>query len=302
MNAASGHHEKAARLFTRQGRERLFHRYINGLGGSSPIFFPKVLEDGPTSAREVVGSIVGSQHGSVGWLGHLSVVGEADAIRDASARGLLRACMTDLSGAGCSTIVCCTDNSPHLRAMLSADEFGFQDQTLYWIYEGPADFAVPDAAEGTEVRPLRAGDVTDIVTLDREATGEDRSEFISRMWSSGGWGIFDSSGVRAFYIPFEFGGVKYGAPSAGALIAQNPDDALRIMAHVPKLEHDDDHGHTITRYVNAILPTENGAGRARLEGQDFIPVGLVPRMINVDPTKFAWHPEWIYGLFSLAQG
>ena len=79
------------------------------------------------------------------------------------------------------------------------ERLGFRHSCDYSFYHKPAPGLVDMPPQ---VRPLKSKDVSDMLSLDQRATGEDRSEILSRHCDAG-WVCVDSDRkkVRGFYLP-----------------------------------------------------------------------------------------------------
>lgn len=121
--------------------------------------------------------------------------------------------------------------------------------------------------------------------LDRWASGEDRTRLLdtfgARTWvASDGPG----GGVRGYALATPWG--------SGPVVAADPADALALPRRSATVGAD--------AAGRAILPEENGAGRAGLAGLGFAKLRSLPRMRR--GRRLTWHPEAVWRLFSLGMG
>jgi GNAT superfamily N-acetyltransferase len=249
------------------GDRRLFFRWA----AAEPQAHPFVADlDG-----SIVGTAVGSAHGTVGWVGAVWVDGAQ------RGRGLGRA-LTDeviraLESAGCRTLVLVATSAG--RPMY--ERMGFRPDTTYHTIEA-------DGTAGGEpgLRAWHAGDLDDMARLDVAATGEDRSHLLRAFAAPESARVLAPDGtVRAFVVRAPWGG--------GATIAADPDDGIRVLQ---------------ARRATA------GPGRTVRAGilgpnlpimEQLWPLGWreawqAPRLIRGDPLD--WHPEAIWGQFNHALG
>jgi len=98
------------------------------------------------------------------------------------------------------------------------ERFGFQRSCDYMFYHEPVHGA---AYEPSQIRQLKPADVPEIFTLDRRASGEDRSTLVARYINSG-WVYAGSERgkVRGFFLP------KLGE---GTIVAQDAEAGSALM-------------------------------------------------------------------------
>jgi predicted N-acetyltransferase YhbS len=248
---------------------------------------------------EVVGTGIGSAHGTVGWVGTIFVV---EALRRRGlGRALTEAVVDALDAAGCVTqvLVSTAEGLPLYEAL------GFEHAADYRILEvgglakGSAaseDVAAERTASaddprrpasGPRVRAFQPADLPSILELDATATGEDRGHLLRR------FAIAESTKVLA-HADGEIGGFVVRAPwGGGATIAPNPEDAIRIL-EARRLA-----AGPGGRVRVGVLST-NTTGLAALAAAGLAPVWSAPRLQRGAP--LSWQPSWIWGQFNHAIG
>ena len=236
---------------------------------------PFVAVDGD----EIVGTGVGTRHGTVGWVGTIYVVPER------RGRGLgyelSRVVADGLVAAGCRTLVLAA--TPAGRPIY--ERLGFAVTELYVLLEHAGSGAggePPDPA----VRPFTRADLADALALDRLATGEDRSAVLAAMVDiPGGLAVRDGGGaLRGFLLRAPWPG--------GATIAPDVADALRIAR--ARLR-----AHGEGRVVTGLLAS-NTTGLAAFAADGWTEIRRVARMERGEPLD--WHPGWIWGQLNFALG
>lgn len=249
------------------GDRRAFFRFAVGHPDCDPI----VAEaDGA-----VIGTGLGTRHGSVGWIGTIFV--------DPAWRGrglgrrLTEAAIDGLEAAGCRTLLLvATEAGRRLY-----EKLGFEVQTTIRILEAAAR---PTGPGRPLVRRFGAGDLEPAMWLDRAATGEDRSALL-RAFSGGGWTLAEDGRVRGFALHAVFGG--------WALVAADPDAAVGLLDHRRAIAAAD-------RPVRTGLFEDNQDGIARLLADGWSEAWAAPRMVRGAPLE--WRPDAIWGQFSHAMG
>jgi GNAT superfamily N-acetyltransferase len=243
---------------------------------NQPTLVPLVAErDGV-----IVGTGVGSAHGPVGWVGTIFV---APGLRRSGLGGALtRAVDDELEARGCRTLVLIATSMG--RPVYEREGFGLLDEQVRFSIDG-----LPGGAtwEDPRVRPFEPRDFESIVRLDRFATGEDRRAVLaSLVGPSSTWVALDPAGVVSGYLA--------RAPwRGGALIAPDPDDAMRLLAMRRR-------STGISGKAGAGLISSNRVGRERLRAAGWREEDSGVRMIRGAPLD--WHPEAIWGQFSGALG
>ena len=229
-------------------------------------------------AGEIVGTGVGSAHGSVGWVGTIFVA--PDRRREGLGEALTRTVIDDLERRGCRTLVLiATDAGRPLYERL-----GFEVLVPQVFFSAPG--LAPKQTDD-RIRPFDQSMLTGIVALDRLATGEDRSTLMERVADPESTRVLvglDGS-QRGFVIRASWGGVS--------LVAPKVDDAIHLLEWRRRqagLDHP----------VYAGLPGGDDHRRAPLESAGWTLAGRGTRMIRGAP--LGWNPDWIWGTFSGALG
>jgi ribosomal protein S18 acetylase RimI-like enzyme len=228
----------------------------------------------------IVGTGVGSAHGPVGWVGTIFVAPEQR--RSGLGRTLTRAVADDLTERGCRTLVLIA--TPMGQPVYEREGFTVLDDQVRFTIDGlPADTDAPDP----RIRPFAAADLPSVVELDRAATGEDRSAVLADLLTplTTVVAIDEAGAVRGFLARAPWRG--------GALIAPDPDDALRLLEERRR--------HTgVSGTAGAGLLAGNAVGRERLRAAGWNEETGGVRMIRGEPLH--WRPEGIWGQFNGALG
>lgn len=227
----------------------------------------------------IVGTGVGSAHGAVGWVGTIFVAPERR--RTGLGRALTRAVTDELEARGCRTLVLIA--TPMGRPVYERLGFSVLDEQVRFSIDGVPDDRPPDPL----LRPFAPGDLPAVVTLDRAATGEDRSAVLA-----------DLVGPPSTVVALDHAGAVRGYLTrppwrGGALIAPDPDDALRLLEERRR--------HTgISGKAGAGLVGRNIVGRERLRAAGWLEERGGVRMIRGEPLE--WQPEAIWGQLNGALG
>lgn len=243
---------------------------------SRPTVAPLVAErDG-----EIVGTGVGSAHGPVGWVGTIFV--EPARRGSGLGRAVTRAVIADLEARGCRTLVLIATSMG--RPVYEREGFDVLDDQVRFSIDGlPADAGPPDPL----VRAFAPADFEAIVALDRFATGEDRRAVLASLLTPSSTWIARSPDdtIRGYLARAPWRG--------GALIAPDPDDALRLLEMRRR-------STGVSGRAGAGLLGRNTAGRERLRAAGWREEGSGVRMIRGE--RLDWHPEAIWGQFNGALG
>lgn len=228
---------------------------------------------------EIVGTGVASAHGPVGWVGVIFVAPEAR--RGGLGRRITRAVCDHLQAGGCRTLVLIA--SPMGRPIYEREGFRVLDHQVRFTIDGLPAEAPPDP----RLRPFRASDLDAVAALDRSATGEDRSPILRAI-------LGPELTTVALGRSGEVVGFHARAPwRGGAVIAPDPDDALRLLEGRRRATG-------ISGRAGAGVLASNEAGRARLRAAGWQEELGGVRMIRGEPLD--WHPNAIWGQFNGALG
>ncbi len=224
---------------------------------------------------EIVGTGLATVSGAVGWVGLIWV--RPDRRGHGLGTALSARAVAELEAAGCRTqVLVATEQGRPIYERLGFRELS-RDHIL--VAPGLPAAAVPDPA----LRMLTPADMPAVETLDRAATGEDRSHLLriaGHGWVAGGPGE-----VRAFSLVAPAGGV--------AVVAPDPDDALRLLELRRRLVGE-------AGRARANVMDENRDGLARLAAAGWEDAWSGTRMIRGEP--LAWQPTAIWGVFGHALG
>jgi GNAT superfamily N-acetyltransferase len=226
----------------------------------------------------IVGTGVATAYGRVGWVGTIFVV--PDRRGDGLGRTLTQTVIDDLEARGCRTLV------------LIATDLGrpVYERLGFELLAAHVRYATPGSAETggvPGVRPYAPGDLPAILRLDRAATGEDRSAVLESLVSpeSARVALGEDGAIAGFVIRGPWGGA--------ALIAPDPDDAIRLLEWRRRLAGPDG-------TVAAGLPDSNTVGRERLRAAGWTESPGAVRMVRGEP--LAWRPGSIWGQLNGALG
>ena len=145
----------------------------------------------------------------------------------------------------------------------------------------------PDGGSDAGIRPFEAGNLEDLLALDRYATGEDREAVLRSSGSPATTfvALDPANIVRAYLARAPWRG--------GALIALEPDDALALL----EIRR---HSTGISGMAGAGVLASNSVGRERLRAAGWLEERGGVRMIRGEPLD--WHPDAIWGQLNGALG
>jgi len=228
----------------------------------------------------VIGTGVGSIHGSVGWVGTIFV--EPEHRRSGLGRALTKAVCDALEARGCRSLVLIASDMG--RPLYAEEGFRVLEHQIRFSIDGlPSDPAARDPL----IREYRDDDLNQIVELDRYATGEERRPILASLLNSEATLVaLDADGGVAGYL-------ARAQWRGGALIAPDPDVALRLLEARRR-------STGLSGKAGAGLLASNVFGRARLREAGWLEESGGVRMIRGEPLD--WHPEAIWGQFNGALG
>lgn len=227
----------------------------------------------------VVGVAAGIQKGTVGWLGHIFVppAGRRQGIGSA----LTRALIEDLEGRGCRTLLLVASS----LGRPIYERLGFAVETTYHEFvERPLPSPLPQRS----FRPVVEADLPELLALDRAASGEDRSAFLTTFLHTGWTRREEAGGLQGFCLamPWSDGPVVAASAEAGQrLLALKLGQLRRADANAARLVY---------------LPAENLDAHAFLTRCGYADQRRLPRMRRGEPLD--WRPAMLWGTFSLAMG
>ena len=228
----------------------------------------------------IVGTGVGSAQGNAGWVGVIFVTAE---LRGGGlGRRITRAVIDELEARGCRTQILIA--SPLGRPIYEREGFSVLDRQVRFTIAGlPPDERPLDP----DIRRLAPEHLDGVLALDRAATGEDRSAVLRNLLSPESTHVVVDSvnAVRAYLARPPWRG--------GALIAREPDDALRLL-DIRR------HSTGVSGTAGAGVLAGNVAGRERLRAAGWLEELGGVRMIRGAP--LIWEPNWIWGQLNGALG
>ena len=268
--------EQAADMLQRNdwGERRIFFDWAIGMATVVPL----VAE----ADDEVVGTGVGSVHGAVGWVGTIFV--DPDRRRSGLGRAITRAVCDALEARGCRSLVLIASSMG--RPLYEREGFRVLDDQVRFSIDGLAPTAAGDDDE-SGIRAFAPSDFEAIAGLDGLATGEDRRAVLESLVTPASTLVAagPDGGVRGFLARSPWRG--------GALIAPDPDDALRLLD--ARRRSVGSRGR-----AGAGLLASNVVGRARLRDAGWVEERGGVRMIRGEPLD--WRPDAIWGQFNGALG
>jgi GNAT superfamily N-acetyltransferase len=233
--------------------------------------------------ERIVGTGVASAHGRAGWVGVIFVA--PDARGAGIGRRITRRVLVALESRGCRTQILIA--SPMGRPLYEREGFRVLDHQVRFSIDGlPPD---DEAADGRDprIRPFGPDDLPAVLALDRDATGEDRGLVLETLVNpSSTYVAIDAAGtVRGYLARTPWRG--------GALIAPDPDDALRLLERRRR-------STGVSGKAGAGVLASNTRGREALLAAGWNEEMGNVRMIRGEPLD--WHPEAIFGQFNGALG
>jgi GNAT superfamily N-acetyltransferase len=238
---------------------------------------------GPVVAEHdgrIVGTGVASAHGRAGWVGVIFVAPERRG--GGLGRRITRAVIEDLERRGCRTQILIA--SPMGRPIYEREGFTVLDRQVRFAIDGlPPD----DGQTDPRIRAFASSHFDAVVALDRWATGEDRLVVLQALVTPDSTlvAVDEADRVRGYLARTPWRG--------GALIAPDPDDALRLLERRRR-------STGISGRAGAGVLASNQAGRDRLRAAGWEEELGGTRMIRGEPLD--WHPEGVFGQFNGALG
>jgi len=243
---------------------------------AQPTIAPIVAEQ----EGRIVATGVGSAHGRTGWVGVIFVAPEQRG--GGLGRRVTRAVIDDLEARGCRTQILIA--SPMGRPIYEREGFTVLDRQVRFAIDGlPPD----DGPTDPRIRAFAPSDFDAVVALDRWATGEDRLIVLRALVTPASTlvAVDEQDRVRGYLARTPWRG--------GALIAADPDDALRLLERRRR-------SSGVSGRAGAGVLASNRAGRDALCAAGWEEELGGVRMIRGEPLD--WHPEGIFGQFNGALG
>jgi GNAT superfamily N-acetyltransferase len=159
------------------------------------------------------------------------------------------------------------------------ERLGFTVGERYGSFPWPA----PDGAVGDEVRRMTTSDLAGVRSLDRAATGEDRSGFIESLISSG-WVTTRAGEIAGFHLVCPWGG--------GPIVARDAASGCAMLGLARRFQP------ATSRGVG--LPVKNAAAIEYLARIGIAAERHVTRMWLGTPPS--WRPDMILGVFNFGVG
>ncbi len=228
----------------------------------------------------VVGTGVASVHGTAGWVGVIFV---DSALRGSGlGRRITKVVIDHLEASGVRSMVLIA--SPLGRPIYEREGFRALENQVRFTIDGLSPAETP---ADPRLRPFAPSDLDAIVALDRAVTGEDRSAVIRAL-------VGTTTTTVALGPDREIRGYATRAPwRGGAVIAPDPDDALRLLERRR-------HTTGLSGKAGAGVLASNAVGRARLRAAGWTEEMGSVRMLRGEALD--WHPNGIWGQFNGALG
>ncbi len=211
---------------------------------------------------EIIGIGTGISHGKTGWLAH--VVVHRDHQRKGVGRSIVDHVVSLLRNSGCKSVsLAATEQGFPLYR-----KAGFEEQTQYVFLERSVP-AEPVRPQG-RVRNYEMADRADILSMDREISGEERSRILDDRLA-GSYVYEENGAVVGFYLP-DLG--------EGLILANNVEAGIALME--VRLSH----------VKTAVLPVDNRDGIQFFTDADFRETRRATRMVLGD--RYSWKPDCMY--------
>lgn len=209
-------------------------------------------------------------NGTVAWLGHIIV---RDTHRNQGIGAFLTQALVQYGqSCGCNSILLVATE----LGQPVYEKIGFQAIERYIFLRAATPLL--EAPPNSHISPLTSMDWEQVVALDREAAGEDRTLLLSKYFEGGiGW-CHEGQALEGFWLP-SFGD--------GLIVAKT------IRAGIGLLQHKHARPFATT---SAVLPESNKAAIAWLISNGFEPARVAPRMYLGTPLQ--WRPEMIFSRIS----
>ncbi|MBA2382492.1 MAG: GNAT family N-acetyltransferase [Chloroflexi bacterium] len=228
----------------------------------------------------IIGTGTGSAHGNVGWVGVIFVASHQ---RGAGlGRRITRTVIDDLEARGCRTTILIA--SPLGRPIYVREGFADLERQVRFTIGGlPPD----DRPLDPRIRPFAPPDLEAVLALDRFVTGEDRQVVLTGLVTPASTFVaVDPAGAVRGYLA--------RAPwRGGALIAPDPDDALRLLELRRR-------STGVSAKAGAGVVASNLVARERLRAAGWQEELGGVRMLRGDPLD--WRPDAIWGQLNGALG
>jgi GNAT superfamily N-acetyltransferase len=227
----------------------------------------------------VVATGLAAINGPVGWIGSIFV--DASMRSRGYGRALTEAACALIDAAGCQTQALIA--SPFGKPLY--DKMGFRVDEYYQILEAGLLAKAPTPPPGRILRPMRPDDLERVHSLDRQATGEDRSHILDSLAGSG-WVVESEGGLGGFLVSI--------LPGGGTVVAPEIDDAVCLLDQLRHL------GVGRTETVHAAVPRVHESGWRGLEQLGWSRAFQTPRMLR--GPAIDWDPTLIWGVLTFAYG
>jgi ribosomal protein S18 acetylase RimI-like enzyme len=232
-----------------------------------------------TPDDEIVGTGFASAHGPAGWVGVIFVAPEQRGAGLGSR--ITRIVLDELEARGCRSQVLIA--SPLGRPIYERLGFVELARQVRFAGDGLAEPGEPPES----IRPFAGRDLDHVLALDRSATGEDRSAVLRTLLATEDAWVTRGADDRpnGYFLRPPWRG--------GAVIAENADDALRLLELRRRVTPAGGH-------AGGNILASNERGRAILREAGWQEEVANVRMVRGEPLE--WRPDWIYGQLNGALG
>jgi len=227
----------------------------------------------------VVATGMATINGDVGWVGSIFV--DAAVRSQGYGRALTDAACELIDAAGCRTQALIA--SPYGKPLY--DKMGFRVVEQYQVLEAGSLDAPPAPPPGRVLRPMRLSDMEAAFSLDRRATGEDRSGLLASR-APAGWVLEAGPELRGYLVSI--------LPDFATIVAPDPEDGVCLLDQLRHLAA----GRSET--ACAAVPASHEAAWHGLEQLGWKPLFQTPRMLR--GPDIDWNPNLIWSILSFGFG
>jgi GNAT superfamily N-acetyltransferase len=228
--------------------------------------------------RRVAATSVATRYGRTGWIGHLFVRPELRG--HGLGTRMTSLSVSHLQRAGCDSVLLA---STELGRPIY-ERLGFKVETSYHELRGTA---LPKTVELAPYRPLMTSDRKALRVLDRQVSGDDRGQLLSR-FEDFAWGVSRDGSLAGAAVALPWGGA-WAASLPGSGEAETAA-MMRLIRTVGSV------GPEVIVYP----PDENRLALDLLRDSGFEELRIIPRMVL--GRRSEWLPAAVWNPMSLGLG